>query len=357
MSDRSEHRDLAVRTSAGVCRVRIGPRALTDQLAADPCAVVVADRRFASELQGLSVIGLTASESAKTLSAVEELLVGMSKRGVRRGDHVVAIGGGVVQDVVTLAASIYMRGINWSYAPTTLMSMADSCLGGKSSINAGGVKNLVGNIYPPQEILIEPRFTATLDQVGVISGLAEAAKIAFCRGPEVFARYVAAVPREIEPAANFGDVITVSLEAKRWFVERDEFDRAERRLLNFGHTFGHALEVATDFRVPHGIAVGLGMLAAIEFRDDPVATDELTRHVVMLIRHVEALPSLTAAVDWPRFTTAFDLDKKHSAGTYRVVLPAREGGVGLVEVPADDQVLEHAASAMRAALDTVGIRE
>ncbi|WP_448629983.1 3-dehydroquinate synthase [Cellulomonas soli] len=183
----------------------------------------------------------------------------MREAGVRRGDHVVAVGGGVIQDLATFVTDVYMRGLPWSYVPTTLMAMADSCIGGKSSINVGDVKNLVGGIYPPSAVVVDPDFLASLSATARAAGFSEAAKIAFCRGPETFDGYLAAYDGfEGDPDA----LIDLVLRAKRWFVEIDEHDRKERRLLNFGHTFGHALEVAVDHRISHGLAVAFGVLCA-----------------------------------------------------------------------------------------------
>ena len=178
-----------------------------------------------------------------------------------RGGSVIALGGGIVQDLGTMAASVYMRGVRWAYAPTTLMSMADSCIGGKSSLNVSGVKNLAGNIYPPASVVVDPDFITSLEVEDVAAGLGEAVKIAFCAGPEVFASFL----RHYEDRAHWEPLIEGVLTAKKWFIEIDEFDHAERRLLNFGHTFGHALEAATDFSVNHGVAVIMGMLAAGSF--------------------------------------------------------------------------------------------
>ena len=166
----------------------------------------------------------------------------MRDLGVNRNTQLIAIGGGITQDVAAFCATVFMRGLRWSYLPTTMLSMADSCIGGKSSINVGKYKNLVGMIYPPEEVLIDPDFAQTLSEEQMVEGLCEAVKICFCRDEATFARYIALNPRADTLAHGLENVLGLTLEAKRWFIEIDEFDKAERLLLNFGHTFGHAME-------------------------------------------------------------------------------------------------------------------
>jgi len=228
--------------------------------------------------------------------------------------------------------------------------MVDSCIGGKSSINARQLKNVIGNIYPPDRVVIDTEFTRTLATIDLVSGLAEAVKICFCRGVDEFDEYLEIVPAPVRPGADFGPVIGHSLRAKQWFIEIDEFDRAERQRLNFGHTFGHALEAATDFRIPHGVAIAVGMIAACDFAGRPRATQRLRGHVLDLLHEVDGLGRTIGVVDWAKFRTAFDGDKKHRRGAYRLVLP-NEGGVDVSDVPLNDQTLDEVEGAARSALD------
>lgn len=268
-------------------------------------------------------LGLPADESAKTLSGVEGVVLGMRDRKVRRTDRLLAIGGGVVQDVATFAAAVYMRGIGWDYVPTTLMAMADSCIGGKSSINVGEVKNLVGGFHPPRRIVIDPLFLRTLPASAISAGLAEAVKITFCRDIASFEQYLTLY-------ASFADdpaaLILHALRTKAWFIEVDEFDQKERRLLNFGHTFGHALESALSHRISHGAGVALGILCALEH---PAAvrtphTALLTHHCTALLAAVPDLGQALEAFDSAVFERAFRSDKKHSAEAFTLILPVHE---------------------------------
>jgi 3-dehydroquinate synthase len=341
--------EFSVKTSVGSYRVAIGAGSFPEELARGGHDLILADRFFALTLQDakLPVVFVEAEEKRKNLFEVDRILGEFSANGLTRGGSVMALGGGVVQDLATFAASVYMRGIQWTYAPTTLMAMADSCIGGKSSLNVSGAKNLAGNIYPPAAVVIDPKFIATLEAEDVVAGLGEAVKIAFCAGPEAFESY----QRRFADRTQWEPLIEVVLSAKRWFVETDEFDLADRRLLNFGHTFGHALEAATDFEVNHGVAVVVGMLAAMSFRREFFGAggseEPLREHCKVLLSEVPALRQRLERADMARFLEAFLKDKKHPPDGLRVVLPKAEAiGVEEVALPRSAEVLDAVEAAL-----------
>lgn len=334
-----------ISAAAGSYTVDIAPESLGALLAqdgSDQMFLVDAFFRDRFERAGIDAIAIEADETAKSLDRMTELVVALRDRRATRGTRLIAVGGGVVQDAAAFAASIYMRGIDWVYVPTTLLSMTDSCIGGKSSINVGPYKNIVGTIHPPQAVLVDPALAATLSDEQVAAGLCEAAKICLCRGPEAIGDYLALAPTVNSTPDALAAVIALSLGAKKWFIEIDEFDRAERLLLNFGHTFGHALEAASGFAVSHGIAVGLGMLAAIEMAqaiEPHPLTPEVAAfrsHIADLVGTVDGLAETLAAVDPARVMTAFEADKKHGRDFYAVILPRSDGRI-------ERQLLPHAA--------------
>ena len=307
----------------------------------------------------IPVIHVNATEEAKSLPATMDLFIALKQAGLGRGSRLLAVGGGVIQDIATFVASLYMRGISWSYAPTTFLGMADSCVGGKSSINVGEFKNLIGNFHPPKQIEILPVFARSLPAVEIAGGAAEAAKISFCRGPDAFNIYLefaAPILANAWTEADLAQLLHTTLRVKQWFIERDEFDQAERRMLNFGHTWGHALESATDFAIPHGLAVALGMLAAIRFAGDPPSSAALEEHCLQLLRPV-LQPQQISCFNPERFERAFEGDKKHTSGHYNLIVPSpplSDGlGVQEIRVSADRQQFDRILSAMRDALATV----
>ena len=308
---------------------------------------------------GLPVLWIEATEEAKALEQTLPLFVALKDAGLGRSSQLTAIGGGVVQDIATFLASLFMRGIPWSYVPTTFLGMADSCLGGKSSINVGPYKNLIGNFHPPRRIEILPAFARTLPAVELAGGLAEAAKIAYCRSASSFAAYErlsAPVLTGNWHDQQLAELLHATLAVKQWFIETDEFDQAERRLLNFGHTWGHALESATSFAIPHGLAVAIGMLAAIRFTQEQPSSAALWNHCLALLSPVIE-PTQLQAFNPDRFLQAFRADKKHSPGHIHLIVPtaaAAEGlGVEEVRLPATEATLAAVLQAMREALAVV----
>lgn len=302
--------------------------------------VVIADEHFAQKLaaQGVHAIALPANEHTKSLDEIGAVIVKLREAGANRSSHLWAVGGGVIQDVAGFVSSIYMRGISWTYLPTTLLGMADSCIGGKSSINVGAYKNIVGTFNVPQTVLIDPSLTATLSAEQRVAGLVEAAKICFCRDNETFARYMALSPTVGMAAEAFEPVIGLSLGAKKWFIETDEFDHAERLLLNFGHTFGHALEGASHYRLSHGVAVGVGILCSLDYshaQHGHAFTGralELERHLCALLAEVPDLADILRAIDVPEALDRLKSDKKHEAEHYRFVTVDEHEQLQLVRI-------------------------
>jgi 3-dehydroquinate synthase len=330
----------SIRAASHTYDIRLERDGIGPFLAARHDALLLCDERFAPHWEAAcrTVIALAASEAEKTLEVCGRVIARMREHGFTRGDRLVAIGGGIVQDVACFVASVYMRGVAWDYCPTTLLGMADSCIGGKSSINVGSFKNIAGTFHPPQTILIDPAFATSLPREQIAGGLCEAAKICFARGPESFAAYCACDPRPEMDIDALAEVVRLSLQAKQWFIEVDEFDGNERLTLNFGHSFGHALEAATGFRLNHGLAVGVGVRSALAFARDEAgvstaATQRLDAHLRDLLAREPVVADTLATVDRQAFEQAFLADKKHDRDTVRLILPVTGGVLPLARVP------------------------
>jgi 3-dehydroquinate synthase len=276
----------------------------------------------------------------------------MREAGATRDTQLWAVGGGAIQDVAGFVSSIYMRGISWIYIPTTLLGMADSCIGGKSSINVGQHKNIVGSFHTPTAVLIDTTLTSTLTVEQKMSGLIEAAKICYCRGADAFDEYLSLDPGSASTPDHFEPIVTLSLRSKKWFVETDEFDRAERLLLNLGHTFGHALESASNFRLSHGMAVGVGILCAVALSGE-LLTISPRGSVARLVEHIRALlaclPNLAnvlRAIDPPSTLDRLKADKKHQTEHYRFVTFDVSGRVHVVRLPKNTETHAKIANAL-----------
>jgi 3-dehydroquinate synthase len=206
-----------------------------------------------------------ATERAKSYDQLEPIFCWLLESRVRRSSHLVVIGGGVVQDIGCFIASVLMRGIRWTLVPTTLLAQCDSCIGSKSSLNINRYKNQLGTFYPPHEVQLSVDFLRTLTIEEIYSGLGEAIKLHLIDGQ----RSTDLLQREMAQAElsqlPLRDIIWRSLAIKKRFIEEDEFDRGIRNILNYGHTFAHALESATQYAIPHGIAVTIGIVFATYF--------------------------------------------------------------------------------------------
>ena len=352
-----------IQSSTGSYRVTIENglfQKVVDSAAQKTGLIFIADEYFLPVFQkaGVDAITLASAETTKSLDAMPAIITEMRRRGANRQTELLAIGGGIVQDVAAFVASVFMRGIAWKYVPTTVLAMADSCIGGKSSINVGPYKNLVGTFHPPLEILIDPLLTDSLTPEQRSAGLIEAAKICYCRGEREFADYLAFEAGPHMPGEALEPLLTTSLMSKKWFIETDEFDQAERLLLNFGHTFGHAIEGAAHFRISHGIAVAVGILCALEYRK--AAGDPDTPRVIALETHMHHLasasPGLKAELEALSVTDIverFQADKKHNATHYTLILPSAEGNIALTRHEKSDPVRQRIGAAVTAAIGSL----
>lgn len=204
---------------------------------------------------------LDAIESNKTIETALTICEAMTAIPAKRNATLISIGGGITQDVTGFVANILYRGIHWIFVPTTLLAACDSCIGSKTSLNYKSYKNLLGTFYPPDELHICPVMFQTLTKQGFLSGLGEVVKFNLMAGeidaieadlPDLLARKEDTVERYVQKSLAF----------KKPFIEADEFDRGIRIHLNFAHTFGHAFEAITDYAIPHGTAVAMGMIMA-----------------------------------------------------------------------------------------------
>ena len=353
MSDLSNRSIVTIRAESHTYSVIIGQGLIKELLEVDQ-PLIVADRRFREMLESQGRFGciyIDAVESSKTLSTVEEVIISLQKLGARSNSKVVAIGGGIIQDIMTLVASLYMRGIAWIYVPTTLLAMADSCVGGKSSINTKAVKNLIGNIFPPETIYADTDFISTLSDEDFSAGLAEASKICFCKGADEFQKFLN-LPSSKSPK-YLAQMLPLVLNAKKWFVEIDEFDHSERKQLNFGHTFGHALEVGSSYGIAHGLAVASGVKAAMIYESKSRVLSKVEEQFMLYADSLVNGPKFnwsTDDIDWESYASALNADKKHSETEYVLLLPNAGGGVRMQRIKKSQEVLNAMIDAQKQSL-------
>jgi 3-dehydroquinate synthase len=283
-------------------------------------------------------------EAAKTLGAVDAIADAALAAGVHRDDALVAVGGGVATDVAGFAASILLRGIAWNAVPTTTAGMADAAIGGKTGVNHARGKNLLGAFHPPRAVLIDPDCLATLPDRDFRAGLVEAFKAAWIADAPLARRAAAALPALLaRDGAALTDLLAGAARVKAALVSADPRDAGARRLLNFGHTLGHALETASGYgALRHGEAVAWGIAAALELS---------RRRAGLPAGDADAIRSALARLgpfpeperDPRRLEALLSLDKKTTARGLASVLLERVGRARVDESVALGEWLEAAA--------------
>lgn len=220
-------------------------------------------RLYSSELADVlgrpNVIIIEAIEKNKSIEKTISIFEQLVQNKVRRDHVLVAIGGGIIQDITCFIASTLLRGVPWYFLPTTLLAQADSCIGSKSSINLGDTKNILGTFYPPKNIFIHSSFLDTLDEKEIQSGIGEIIKVHAIDGILSYDKLTNDFDKLYSDRTVLLEYIQAALLIKQEYIEKDEFDGGIRNIFNYGHSFGHAIESATNYVIPHGIAVSIGM--------------------------------------------------------------------------------------------------
>lgn len=241
--------------------------------------------QLAEQCQTPYIFRLAGGESCKTLDSFRLLLSYMLEKEFSRADCVVALGGGVMGDLAAFTASCYMRGIDFYNIPTTLLSQVDSSIGGKTAVDLDGVKNAVGSFYHPKAVLIDPLVLRSLDPRQISAGMAEVIKMALSRDASLF-RLLETEPLTEESLPRF---ITGALQIKKQVVEEDPQEKGLRRILNFGHTIGHAIESYHAGALLHGECVAMGMI--------PFCTPEVQARLIPLLKAYDLPTEITESRD------------------------------------------------------------
>lgn len=284
-------------------------------------------KEFFSKADLEKIFFINAKEENKTIETALQICEVMTEIPAKRNAHLISFGGGITQDITGFVANVLYRGIKWTFIPTTLLAACDSCIGGKTSLNYKSYKNLLGTFYPPDVIHICPLFFRTLSRKDFESGMGEVIKFNIMAGEDGLEH----IEKHIDKLLSIDvDEITKcvekSLNFKRNFIEIDEFDRGERIKLNFAHTFGHAIETTTNYEIPHGTAVAIGMIMAnsvslkrgildIEFA-------ERSKTVLLKVIHIDETLS---EVSMDKFVSAMRKDKKQIGNSLTAVLMKGHG--------------------------------
>ena len=288
-------------------------------------------------LQHPNTIAIEATEENKSIENTIPLFERLILNKVRRGHTLVAIGGGIIQDITCFIASTLLRGLSWRFVPTTLLAQADSCIGSKSSINLGPTKNILGTFNPPQIIFIDTGFLETLEDKDIHSGVGEIIKVHAIEGIAAFDRLATDFDQLFSTREVLLRYILAALLIKQRFIEQDEFDLGIRNIFNYGHSFGHAIESATHYAVPHGIAVTIGMDMANHIAAERGLLPEEHYHRMhsILRKNYENYARTVIPVDV--MLSALMKDKKNTSTTLGLIFPVgADAAIQRVHIPPDD---------------------
>jgi 3-dehydroquinate synthase len=318
--------------------------------------VLVSDQNVAAQFAGrvekalrgsdftVSLALIEAGEKHKTMQTISSLWAAFMAAGVERGSTIVALGGGVVTDQAGFAAATYLRGVAWIAVPTTLLGMVDASLGGKTGVDLPQGKNLVGAFHAPALVLADPQTLATLPIGELRSGLAETIKHGILADQRLLA-CCAALKRQEDPqelAARLPEIVRRGMAVKVQVIEADPFEQGQRAALNLGHTIGHAIELASDFRLRHGEAVAIGMVVEAQMAEEMgLAEPGLSETIASLLADVGLPTEIPTDLATDKILQAMQLDKKRAGSRVRFALPVRIGEVK-VGVEVDDERRKHA---------------
>jgi len=272
----------------------------------------------AEKLEGFRVISIKPGEHNKTQATVDDIIRQLLKMEAGKETMIIGMGGGVVTDIAGYVSSVYKRGTRLGLVPTTILGMVDAAIGGKNGVDVGIYKNMVGTVYQPGFILFDYSFLQTLPVDEWINGFAEIIKHACIKDKLLFYMLEKYTLQEIKATSTLlASLIEQNVALKMTIVTEDEFEKADRKLLNFGHTIGHAIE--NLHQLPHGHAVSIGMVAACNLSEkiNGLHFTEAQKVVKLLTRY--HLP-VDIETDYNKVFEILKLDKKREAGMMQFVL-------------------------------------
>ena len=271
---------------------------------------------------------MPAGEKHKTIDTVSRLYDQLLRAGIERSTPILALGGGVIGDTVGFVAATVLRGVPLVQIPTTLLAMVDASVGGKTGVNHPVGKNLIGAFHQPIAVLIDPTVLKTLPPRELRSGLAECIKHDIIRDADGFANLEQNIHRALALDMDYlTDLIAHNVAIKAKVVESDPFEKGERAHLNFGHTFGHAIENVSGYSYAHGECVALGMVAASRLAVSLKMLDQNSADRIARLIAKAGLPTSGLKLSIDEVTKAMLFDKKMKAGKVRFILPDRIGHV------------------------------
>ncbi|QKJ31491.1 3-dehydroquinate synthase [Mucilaginibacter mali] len=310
----------------------------------------VVDKLYTEDmLSGAPTTLINAREKNKNLATAMKLVDVLQAKNFTKKEVIVSMGGGITQDITAFARAVFKRGINWVYVPTTLLSMADSCIGAKSCLNYKGGKNQLGLFSSPARVLICDELLRSLPKRDILSGYGEIVKLVIVGGEttiKLFEKYVSTQHGDV--LHNIIPIIQLSLAVKNSVITIDEFEANIRKALNYGHTVGHAIEPLLNYKIPHGIAISIGMLVENEIAVvyGSLAKNESAVLKDLILPYIDAESiSYLKKLDVNDVLNNMKKDKKNLSDEIFLAIPYAIGKFGMLNVKADNRLKELLANA------------
>lgn len=302
------------------------------------------NEKFQGILQQKKHLIVEATELHKTIDYVKVVIKFLINNNIKRNDKLIAMGGGIIQDITGFVSSILFRGIEWIFYPTTLLAQSDSCIGSKTSINVDDFKNQLGTFYPPQHIILDVNFLKTLTLGDMKSGLGEIIKVHLLDGEKSLEYILSHYEQAFSDPMILRELIFRSLMIKKNIIEKDEFDKDYRNILNYGHTFGHAIESISNYEVCHGQAVTMGMDMAnyISLKIGIVSEESYKLMREVLLKNYPDYSLKNEQKD--SFLIALSKDKKNIDENLSAILTEGPGKMRKMKIPFDDNLKEFIGS-------------
>jgi 3-dehydroquinate synthase len=284
--------------------------------------------------------GIPDSEKGKSSETLLKVWDWLGSAGFTRSDLIVAIGGGAVTDFAGFAAASWLRGLDWVAVPTTVAGMVDAAVGGKTGINSDFGKNLIGAFHSPIEVIIDPQWLTTLGDRDFAAGLAEVVKCGFIRDPQILALIAGKSISDIRASRDLTvELIHRAISVKADVVSSDFKESFEREILNYGHTFGHAVELASKYSLRHGECVSIGMIFVAHLANSlGILSQEIVDQHIRILSKL-GLPVRYAEGDWLNLLATMRVDKKSRGKQIRFVVISKIAETKRVETVTDDQLL------------------
>ena len=302
-----------------------GPIAIVTESNVGPLYAERAAKSLRDAGYQVSIITFPAGEAYKTMESMQHIWAGMLEGGLDRNSTVVALGGGVTGDMAGFAAATFMRGVRWVGVPTSLLSMVDASLGGKTGIDLPQGKNLVGAFHPPALVVADPTVLTSLPEAELRSGLAEVVKHGIISDPGLFALCAAGLD---SVKSDLAGIVSRAMAVKVDVIETDPYERGIRASLNLGHTVGHAVELVSEFKLRHGEAIAIGTIAEARLAERlGLAAGGLSEEIAVTLAELGLPTQIPADFSHEAIIAAMRVDKKKAAGVIKFALPIKVGEV------------------------------